>query len=193
MIYVKPMASQAPDQHPSTASSSPLHGVTCLVIFGAAVRADGSPSGSLQRRCDTALRAGRNLHSPLYLATGGVGQHGPAEALVMRDILAAAGVATQLILVDTESGDTLQSVRHCTRLLRQRGDVRQLLVCSSSYHNPRCVLLLRLAGFDCDAAPSPSDRPYLGLGKWLRYSLKELVATPWDLSILLALKIVGRI
>jgi uncharacterized SAM-binding protein YcdF (DUF218 family) len=167
--------------------------VSCLVIFGAAVRADGSPSGSLQRRCNTALRAGRGLDSPLYLATGGVGQHGPAEALVMRDILAAAGVSAQRILVDTESADTLQSVRQCTRLLRQRADVPRLLVCSSSYHNPRCVLLLRLAGFACDAAPSPSDRPYLGWRKWLRYSLKELIATPWDLSILLALKIAGRI
>jgi uncharacterized SAM-binding protein YcdF (DUF218 family) len=181
------------DPHPATASSGALHGVTCLVIFGAAVRADGSPSGSLQRRCDTALRAGRGLHSPLYLATGGVGHHGPAEALVMRDILAAAGIDAQHILVETESGDTLQSVRHCTRLLRQRGGVRQLLVCSSSYHNPRCVWLLRLAGFRCDAAASPSDRPYIGWGKWLRYSLKELLATPWDLTILLALKIVGRI
>jgi len=167
--------------------------VTCLVIFGAAVRADGSPSGSLQRRCDTALRAGRNLDSALYLATGGVGDHGPAEALVMRDILAAAGVAPQRILVEAESGDTLQSVRHSTRLLRQRGDVRRLLVCSSSYHKTRCVLLLRLAGFDCNAAPSPSDRPFLGWGKWLRYSLKELIATPWDMAILLALKIMRRI
>jgi uncharacterized SAM-binding protein YcdF (DUF218 family) len=193
MICVEPMAPPPPDQHLAAAASIPLHGVTCLVIFGAAVRADGSPSGSLQRRCDTALRAGRDLGSPLYLATGGVGEHGPAEAQVMRNILAAAGVCAQRILVETESRDTLQSVRHCTHLLRQRDDVRQLLVCSSSYHNPRCVLLLRAAGFRCDAARSPSDRPYLGWGKWLRYSLKELIATPWDLSILLALKIAGRI
>ena len=107
----------------------------------------------------------------------------------MRELLRSAGVADERILVEAASRDTLQSVRLCTRLLLDRTDVDRLLVCSSSYHNPRCVLLLRLAGFRCDAATSPSDRPFIGWAKWLRYSLKELIATPWDLAILWALKI----
>lgn len=169
--------------------ASPASGVTCLVIFGAAVRPDGSPSGSLKRRCDTALRASRALVSPLFLASGGVGRYGPAEAQVMRDLLRAGGVADERIIVEAVSRDTLESVRHCTRLLRERPDVQRLQVCSSSYHNPRCVLLLRLAGFCCAAAPCPSDRPYIGWAKWLRYVLKEVIATPWDMAILWTLKI----
>ncbi|MFN0182223.1 MAG: YdcF family protein [Aquabacterium sp.] len=163
-----------------------------IVIFGAAVRPDGSPSGSLQRRCDNAVHAGRAMAgTPWYLATGGVGRHGPAEALVMRDILLRQGIAPQRILLETEARDTLQSVRLCTRLLRGRGDAGRVYVSSSSYHGPRCSLLFRLAGFSSEALPVASDRPFLGWAKWLRYVAKELLATPWDAAWLLAHRI-GR-
>ena len=153
----------------------------CIVIFGAAVRPDGSASGSLRRRCDNALRhGGAGAQGPLYLPSGGVGRHGPAEALVMRDILLSQGVAEPRIVLECAARDTLESVRLCTRLLRRRGDVGRVLVSTSSYHRLRCALLFRLAGFDSVALPTASDRPHLGWGKWLRYVLKEMIATPWD-------------
>lgn len=158
------------------------------MIFGAAVREDGSPSGSLRRRCEAALRAGRQCAAPLYLVTGGVGRHGPAEGVVMRDWLIGHGVDAASIIVEDQARDTLQSVRLCARLLKQRDDVQRLRVCSSAYHAPRCVLLLRLVGLPCDAVPMPSDRPFLGTATWLRYVLKEWIATPWDLLLLGALK-----
>jgi uncharacterized SAM-binding protein YcdF (DUF218 family) len=157
-----------------------------IVIFGAAVRADGSASGSLRRRCDNAVRhGGAGPVGPFYLPSGGVGRHGPAEALVMRDILLGQGVAEPRILLECESRDTLDSVLLCTRLMRQRPEVGRVLVSTSSYHRLRCALLFRLAGFDSQALPTASDRPYLGWGKWLRYVVKELVATPWDTALLL--------
>jgi uncharacterized SAM-binding protein YcdF (DUF218 family) len=169
----------------------------CIVIFGAAVRADGSASGSLRRRCENAAAAGQALGpqqpAPWYLATGGVGRHGPAEALVMRDVLVQLGVPAQRVLLETQARDTLQSVRLCTRLLRQHGDVDRVLVSSGSYHKLRCIWLFRVAGFACRAVPTASDRPHLGWAKWLRYVAKEFVATPWDLALLCAHKIGGSI
>jgi len=166
---------------------------TCFVIFGAAVREDGSPSGSLRRRCEAALQAGRQCVSPLYLVTGGVGLHGPAEAVVMREWLMRHGVAAASVIVEDQARDTLQSVRLCSRLLKQRDDVQRVRVCSSAYHAPRCVLLLRLAGVPCDAVAMPSDRPFLGTATWLRYVAKELIATPWDLLVLGALKMAAAV
>jgi uncharacterized SAM-binding protein YcdF (DUF218 family) len=166
-----------------------------IVIFGAAVRADGSPSGSLRRRCENAAAAGRAPGpagaGPWYLATGGVGRHGPAEALVARDVLVQLGVPTERVLVEPQARDTLESVRLCTRILRRRGDCERVLVSSGSYHNLRCVWLFRLAGFASRAVPTATDRPHLGGAKWLRYVAKELLATPWDLALLCAHKI-GR-
>jgi uncharacterized SAM-binding protein YcdF (DUF218 family) len=167
-----------------------------IVIFGAAVREDGSASGSLRRRCENAASWARNPASgtlACFVASGGVGRHGPAEALVMRDILIESGVDPRRILLEAQARDTLESVRLCTRMLRSRPDVQRVLVSSSSYHNPRCVLLFCLAGFASQALPTASDRPHLGWGKWLRYVLKELIATPWDACLLLAHRIHGSI
>lgn len=158
----------------------------CIVIFGAAVRADGTASGSLRRRCENAVRhGGAGQDGPLYLPSGGVGRHGPAEALVMRDILLQLHVPAPRVLLECEARDTLQSVRLCSRMLRRRGDIGRVLVSTSSYHRLRCALLFRLAGFDCEALPTASDRPHLGWAKWLRYVIKELMATPWDAALLL--------
>jgi uncharacterized SAM-binding protein YcdF (DUF218 family) len=157
-----------------------------IVIFGAAVRADGTASGSLRRRCENAVQhGGAGAIGPCYLPSGGIGRHGPAEALVMRDILLAQGVDPSRILLECEARDTLESVRLCTRLLRRRADVGRVLVSTSSYHRLRCRLLFRLAGFDSMALPTASDRPYLGWSKWLRYGVKEFLATPWDAAWLL--------
>jgi uncharacterized SAM-binding protein YcdF (DUF218 family) len=167
-----------------------------IVIFGAAVRADGSASGSLQRRCENAVRHGGAAagtdalrSGPFFVATGGVGRHGPAEAAVMRDMLVEHGIAPQRILLETEARDTLESVRLCTRLLHRRPDVATVLVSTSSYHRLRCTWLFRLAGFASQALPTASDRPHLGWAKWLRYVLKELLAIPWDAALLLRHKI----
>lgn len=162
-----------------------------LVVFGAAVRPDGSASGSLRRRCEQAVAASRRLPAGqafCFIATGGVGRYGPAEAAVMRDLLCAQGVDEARIVEEPESRDTLESVRRCARILRQRGDATRVLVCSSGYHNPRCVWLFRIAGFAASADAVPSDRPYLGSAKWLAYVFKEFVVTPWDALLLFTLK-----
>jgi uncharacterized SAM-binding protein YcdF (DUF218 family) len=164
-----------------------------LVVFGAAIREDGSPSPTLRRRCENAVNFSRRFMMPYFLATGGAGPRGTTEASVIRTLLLGHGVSTAQILVEAEARDTLESVRLCIRLLPPREEVKGVFVCSSSYHTFRCVLLFRLAGFSADAAPAMSDLQYLGLFKWLRFVLKECVATPWDAVILLLLKVRGVI
>ena len=162
-----------------------------LVVFGAAVRDDGSPSGTLRRRCESAVTFSRRFAAPYFLATGGVGRHGPAEASVIRTVLLEQGIPADRVLVEPVARDTLEAVRFCARLLRARRDVERVLVCSSSYHAPRCVLLFRIAGFQSAAVPTASDLPHLGRAKWLRYVLKEIVATPWDAIVLAARRACG--
>jgi uncharacterized SAM-binding protein YcdF (DUF218 family) len=154
-----------------------------LVVFGAAVRADGTPSGSLARRLEGALAAGRALADPHYFVSGGQGREGPAEAKVMADWLAAQGVPRDRVQVDDRSTDTLETVRACTAALRPL--TRRLTVCSSGYHNPRCALLLALSGFQVHVPRMPPDRPALGWPKFAFYVLRETVALPWDALLLL--------
>lgn len=159
-----------------------------LVIFGAAIRPDGQPSGTLRRRVDGACRLGRSLGDPLYLVTGGVGRYGPAEAIVMKAQLVAAEVPPDRVIVEDQGTDTLSSAIRCWRLLRGRRDLGRVFVCSSPYHIPRCRMLLRILGLPAVTAPMPGDRAALGTWKWLWYVFREMVAAPYDAFLLLLRK-----
>ncbi len=155
-----------------------------LVIFGAAIRPDGRPSGTLRRRVWGAHRFGTRLEAPVYLVTGGVGRHGPAEAAVMREQLLGYGVPDTRIVVEDQATDTLSSAILCWRMLRDRDDGTTVYVCSSPYHVPRCRLLLRILGIKTAPAHMPGDRHPLGTAKWLYYVLREAVALPYDAIIM---------
>ncbi|MET0239223.1 MAG: YdcF family protein [Sphingobium sp.] len=154
-------------------------GRPAIIIFGAAVGPDGSPSGVLRRRVEGALACGRTLASPLYFVTGGLGRFPPTEAEVMRRRLVEGGVADTDIVVEDKATDTLESVRLLAPMLRERG-IKAVHVCSSAYHNPRCALLLRIAGFRPHIPPMPRDLPTLGKKKWIYYALREVPAALWD-------------
>jgi vancomycin permeability regulator SanA len=158
---------------------------TYFVIFGAAVLPDGTPSGSLARRVEGALALANDVRPRVFVATGGVGRFGPAEARVIHDLLLAAGVQEQEIVIEDEAIDTLQSVLLCHAILSRRKDVDFLVPCSSGYHNFRCALLFRMLGYRVRVGRMPPDLPHLGAWKWGGYVLKETLAVPYDAALLL--------
>jgi uncharacterized SAM-binding protein YcdF (DUF218 family) len=155
-----------------------------LIIFGAAVRADGSPSGSLARRVEGAVAFARTVANPKFIATGGVGRHGPAEAVVIRELLMRDGIGQQDILLEDRARDTLDSIELCDAILAKCTDVEVVVPCTSTYHIPRCAMLLRMLGYTIRIAPMPADQPHLSLPKWLFYVIKECVALPYDALVL---------
>jgi uncharacterized SAM-binding protein YcdF (DUF218 family) len=121
----------------------------------------------------------------VFLATGGVGRYGPAEARVIHDLLVAAGAQEQEILIEDKATDTLQSVLFCHAILRGRNDVDLLVPCSSGYHNFRCALLFRMLGYRVRIGRMPPELSHLGPWKWGRYVVKEMLALPYDAALLL--------
>jgi uncharacterized SAM-binding protein YcdF (DUF218 family) len=156
-----------------------------IVIFGAAVRLGGTPSGTLARRTRGAWDLGGNDADICYVPTGAVGEHGPSEASVMRDLLVGYGVAEGRIILEERGTDTLSSVIECADVLEQQDDVRSVTVCTSGYHVPRCHLLFRLIGIPTRRAASGGDVSALGWPSWLYYVVREIVATPWDAVLML--------
>jgi uncharacterized SAM-binding protein YcdF (DUF218 family) len=124
----------------------------------------------------------------MFLATGGKGRHGPPEAQVIGEGLMAGGVDPALILVESEARDTLESVRLCDRILRERGDCRRVVVCTSTYHQLRCALLLRLLGYRVAVPKVPNGWGRLKTRRYALALLKEAVATPYDAGLLLLWK-----
>ena len=154
--------------------------LSLYVVFGAAVKPDGSPSGTLRRRTMGAWKlANENPHSTLFLS-GGQGKFGRPESHVMRELLLDCGASQQQLIVDDISLDTLDTVAQCSRYLRENPGFSHIYVCSSPYHNPRCWLLLRMFGVKAQFVAMPSDRPALGWRKWIFYYFRECAALPWD-------------
>ncbi len=176
----------APDVAPPASRSA-------IIIFGAAVLPSGQPSQTLRRRVEAAARCGAGLTQPLYLPTGAKGRHGAAEAEVMASLLRDLGVAPADILPEPTGNDTFSSALACTRLLRARSHRGAVFAASSAYHLPRCVALLRLAGWKVRACPPPPHPAAARLGKRWYWRLREAPALPYDALLMLWARLRGQV
>lgn len=154
----------------------------CCVVFGAAVRPGGVPSGTLTRRVEGAFAVGGK--ASCYFASGGVGQHLPAEAHVMSELLRARGVPQAQIIIDDEATDTVDTVLNFVRWINRTGPIERISVCSSRYHMPRCRMLLGLCGVDAHIPDMPGDRPFLSWARLSYFYLREMIAYPYDYVLL---------
>jgi vancomycin permeability regulator SanA len=163
-----------------------------VVIMGAAVRPDGRPSRALSERVAAAHRWGEaSAVRPLYVPTGAIGRHGPAESAVMARLLAEAGVPACRILQEPTGTDTFSSVLACLALLRSHEGA--LRVATHRYHLPRTLLLFRLAGRRAIAVPPPPGPPAgTGLARW-RWRLREVPAIPYDAALMAWARLGGRV
>ena len=169
---------------PAPVTAPPVMPGPAIVIFGAAVRPDGSPSAVLRRRVEAAAAFGARQVSPSYIPTGARGRFPPSEARVMAGLLADFGVPRERIVLDETGVDTLSSVRAVARLLR--GHAGPVHAATSAYHLPRCLVLLRLAGVPARACPPPAFPASDRIGRRWFWRLRELVALPVDVVLLIA-------
>lgn len=159
-----------------------------IIIFGAAVRADGGPSLTMRRRVMAAAAFGRELEDPLYVPTGGQGRFGPPEAEIMTRLLQDLGVPGTAIRPERQAKDTLQSARLCAALLRDHDG--PIFAASSGYHLPRCLMLLRLHGLPARPVPPP-EADFSWRDRWW-WRLREGAAYPYDAAIALWTTRLGR-
>lgn len=155
------------------------------MIFGAGVRADGRPSPTLRRRIGYGLQAAASAPDAPILCSGAKGRVGPSEASVMARILEARGLPSARLVLDEASRDTLQSVLVARRFVRERG-LSGCLVCSDRYHVPRIRLLLAALGVASAAGPLQAGRAGTPPADWIRMRLREALAIPYDLAVVLA-------
>ena len=155
-----------------------------IVIFGAAVRRDGAPSGAMRDRVGAAVRFGRRmLPPPIFVVTGGKGRHGPPEANVMADLLLERGIPRDRIMIEPTGRNTYRSVLAVTRMLAGRSG--PAYAATSAYHMPRCVLLMGLAGLDAHRSqPALGPASSRRRKRWY-WRLRELPAIPLDCGLML--------
>jgi uncharacterized SAM-binding protein YcdF (DUF218 family) len=147
-----------------------------IVVFGAAVRADGRPSPSLRRRIDYAAGAAARFPEADLFCSGAAGREGPSEASVMAGILAEHIDPARLHL-DEVSTDTLTSVRAAAAFFRAHGYDR-CLTCTDRYHQARIRMLFAFYGIY--ARPIMFYRDDVRTKSWWRMRVREGAALPYD-------------
>lgn len=148
----------------------PTDDFDAIVVLGAQVKADGTPSVQLQWRLDTAYDLWQRHPCPI-VTCGAQGSDEPApEGEVMRDYLAARGVGEEWLLVDDTSFNTRQNLTHAAALLEGRG-AGTVLIVTSDYHLPRAMALAGDVGLNATGCGSPTKPEY-----WLKNHAREALS-----------------
>jgi uncharacterized SAM-binding protein YcdF (DUF218 family) len=160
---------------------------TVLVVLGAAVRRGGEPSPTLRRRALWAARLSAEGRGDWLLATGGIGDHPPAEADVIAELAVAAGVPRERVLIEPQARTTWDSARLCAPIIRARGFSRTVLV-TDAYHARRARIAFRAYGIDAEPCDVCAGAPGTRRATSLRNRLRELLAIPFYLLKAVVLK-----
>jgi vancomycin permeability regulator SanA len=129
-----------------------------VVVFGAQVHDDGRPSTSLRDRMDTAVELYEAGLVKRVFVSGGVGESGYNEALVMNEMAIDAGVPAEDVVVDSNGVSTDATVTDTIPFFGDEG-WRRILAVSQFYHLPRIKLAYQRAGWDVLTVPAGTSAP----------------------------------
>lgn len=129
--------------------------VDAIIIPGAKVNADGTPSNSLKNRLDQGLKLYEKSCAKKILLSGDHTSEYYDEVTVMREYLEKKGVAPQDIFLDHAGIDTYHTMYRANHLF----GISNALVVSQHYHNVRAIYIGRQLGMTVlavDAADTES-------------------------------------
>ena len=130
-----------------------------IIVLGAQVKPDGTPSEALRRRLTAALEAYREKRQ-IIIVCGAQGANEPrAEGDVMRDWLLEQGVPGEDVIEETASFNTRQNLEYAKAMMEHRG-LEPALVVTSDYHVARALELCRQVGISATGKGSPSKPEY---------------------------------
>lgn len=143
-----------------------------LIVLGAPVNADGSPSQALLRRAGWAARLYRQQRDAWLLASGGASSPTQTEASAIAALLQHAGVPVQRILREEQSRNTWENARYCAAIIGQHG-FSDLTLVTDPLHMPRARLAFRAFGLRPRACPVCRAERDPSLRTWLSRTLHE--------------------
>lgn len=125
-----------------TASNAPE--ATVVMVLGASVLADGTPSDILRDRLDTAIDLYNSGKVKKFLLSGDSGEVNYNEVGSMRAYLLSKNILPQDIFLDHAGYDTYDSVYRAKNVY----GAKDVLVVSQRFHLPRILYLGHALGLD---------------------------------------------
>ena len=137
----------------------PMKDSDVIIVLGAQVKEDGTPSVALERRLTAALES-YQADPQLIIVCGAQGANEPRpEGDVMRDWLIGRGVQPEDVVAETASFNTRENLIYARAIMEHRG-LSQALVVTSDYHVARALELCRQTGIAATGKGSPSKPEY---------------------------------
>lgn len=158
----------------------PIGDSDAIIVLGAQVKEDGTPSVALERRLTAALESYREKRQ-LIIVCGAQGANEPrAEGDVMREWLLERGAAEEDVVAETASFNTRENLMYAKAIMESRG-LGEALVVTSDYHVARALALCRQVGVSATGKGSPSKPEYFlknhfreGLS-WVKFWLESML------------------
>lgn len=146
-----------------------------IVVFGARVDADGTPSLALADRVDTACRLFEQGLAPRIVLSGGRDPAVPlSEPEAMRRRCLERGIPESALILDPSGANTLASVQAVAELAAREGFGSFLMV-SHDYHLARIKMFAERQGLRVYTVPAEETRPLLKKAKFVVRELAALV------------------
>ena len=151
-----------------------------IIVLGSGLRKDGRPGPALRRRTMHAADLWKNDLAPLVLCAGGQSEYYPrTEADACREILLAAGLPADAILMEDRSRSTEENAIYSKRILDEK-QLTQVVLVSDSYHMLRARWIFSMQGIQSFASPVPADRIH-DARSYPSSLVREFIAFNWQL------------
>lgn len=131
----------------------------CILVLGAQVKPDGTPSTMLADRLDTAIQLYKDGVAPKLLLSGDDGQIEYNEVEVMLEYAKAQGVPGKDIFLDHAGFSTYESVYRAQYIF----GVKKMVIVTQRYHEYRALYIAQRFGIDVNGV-SAVDKRYIYQG-----------------------------
>ena len=123
----------------------------CILVLGAGLLPDGSPSLMLRERIDTGLRLYEAGAAPKLLMSGDHGREDHDEVNAMKDAALAAGIPSEDVFMDHAGFNTYDSLYRAEAIF----GAERVIIVTQAYHLPRALYIasrlgLEAVGVSCD-------------------------------------------
>jgi SanA protein len=132
-------------------------GYDCILVLGAGVYSDGSPTPMLKDRLDRGIELYKAGVADKMLLSGDNGQVDYDEVSAMKKYVLAAGVPAEDVFLDHAGFSTYESMYRAGAIF----NVKSAVIVTQKYHEYRAVYIARRLGIDA-VGVSAADIKYSG-------------------------------
>lgn len=137
-----------------------LSNADVIIVLGAKVNPDGTPSNTLEYRLDAAKQAYDEKRASHIIVTGGQGKdENEPEAVCMKRRLVLSGIPPERIFEETASGNTIENLRNAKAIMDREG-FGTSIIATTDYHMDRARLIAKRLGIPAGAACARPGRKF---------------------------------